>query len=66
MRVILRIKEVRQQQGLTLEKLAMLSNVSIAHLSYLERGEKDPTLTVLCRIAMALKVKCEDLYEIEK
>ncbi len=51
-----RIKEIRLQQGLTLNELAARSDVSRAMLSKVERSEKSPTLQVLVRIATGLRL----------
>jgi transcriptional regulator with XRE-family HTH domain len=58
----LKIKQRRIQSKLTVEELSKLSGVSKAHISYCERGEKEPTLKVLCKLAIALNTLPEDLY----
>ncbi len=47
-----------------MEQLSLLSGVSKGHLSRLEREERAPSITTLCKIAMALDVKPEELYKI--
>ena len=66
MKVELLIKKVRQEKGLTMEELSALSGVSKGHLSRLEREERVPSITTLCKIAIALDVKPEELYIINK
>lgn len=56
------IKKIRLERKLTQEELSILSGVSKSHIGDLERNEKEPTITVLCRLAKALKVKPEELY----
>jgi len=51
-----RIQDLRLKQRLTLEKLAEFSGVSRAMLSQIERGEKNPTVSVAVKIAKALGV----------
>ena len=46
-----RIRDLRTQQGLTLEALAEKSGVSRAMLSKIERGENNPTLVVAAKVA---------------
>lgn len=48
-----RIKQLRQEKGLTLEQLAELSTVSKSMISKIERQEAVPTTTVLSRLAEA-------------
>lgn len=64
MRVEILIREKREEKGYTIDKLAKLAGMSKGHLSRIERGETDPTITTLSRVAIALKVKVEELYKI--
>jgi transcriptional regulator with XRE-family HTH domain len=50
---------------MTIRKLAELSGVSTGYISEVERGEKKPTIEVLCKLAVALGVKPEELYTYE-
>jgi transcriptional regulator with XRE-family HTH domain len=61
-----RIKELRTQQNLTLETLADLSGVSRAMLSKIERGENNPTLVVVAKIAVALNLTLSRLVGVEE
>lgn len=45
---------IRKEKGLSLQELSALSNVSTSMLSQIERGEKNPTISVACQIAEAL------------
>ena len=51
-----RIAEIRREVGLTQEQLAEKADISVVHLSNIERGKKWPGLPVLIRIAEALEV----------
>lgn len=51
-----KIREVRQQKGLTLNELAEKTDVTASYLSQLERNIIDPSLSSLRRIAVALEV----------
>ena len=64
MRVDILIRQKREEKGYTIDKLAKLAGMSKGHLSRIERGETKPTITTLSRVAIALKVKVEELYEI--
>ena len=56
-----RIKSLRTDAGLTLERLAAQSGVSRAMLSKVERGEKSPTLAIVARIAGGFKISLSTL-----
>ncbi|QRN99335.1 helix-turn-helix transcriptional regulator [Archangium violaceum] len=56
-----RIRELRQERGLTLEALAERSEVSRAMISKVERGTNNPTLVVAVRIAKGLGVGLSEL-----
>jgi transcriptional regulator with XRE-family HTH domain len=61
-----RVRELRRGRGLTLEELAGLSGVSRAMISKLERGEKNPTLVVVAKLAEGLGVTLSKLAGIEE
>jgi XRE family transcriptional regulator, regulator of sulfur utilization len=50
------IREIRRGQKMTQGELAEKSNVSLLTISRLERGERDPHLGTLARIAKGLGV----------
>ncbi len=64
MRVEILIRQKREEKGYTIDKLAKLAGMSKGHLSRVERGETEATITTLSRVAIALKVKVEQLYKI--
>ena len=66
MRVEILIRKVRESKGLTIDELAIKSGLSKGHLSRIERQETEPTISTLCRIALALHVNVEMLYKIIK
>ena len=49
-----RVRALRERGNLTLDRLSVLSGVSKAMLSKVERGEKSPTIGIAKRIAHAL------------
>ena len=58
-----RIREIREQAGITQEELSAKSGVSRATIWALECGENKVTTTkTLLSIAMALGVKLDDLF----
>lgn len=64
MRVEILVKKIRIEKGYTIDKVAQLAKMSKGHLSRIERGETEPTISTLARMAMALKVDVNDLYKI--
>ena len=52
-----RIREVRQEQGLSQEKLAALADLHRAYIGQIERGEKNIGLKNLEKIAKALGIE---------
>lgn len=57
-----RVQELRKQKGLTQEDLADLVSVDRSYMGFVERGEKNPTLSTLDKIAKALKVSLPELF----
>ena len=51
------IRRVRRERGLTQEELAGEVGASVAHLSRLESGARQPSLDGLLRVAAALGVE---------
>jgi len=59
-----RIKQIRDELGLTQGQLANGSSVSQGYLSQLENGEvKNPSAAVLLRVAQAMQVDPDELFE---
>ena len=62
-RMAKRLKAVRAERGLTQQQLAERAGISGGYYARLERGEQDPTLSVIERLAKALGVKVGRLLE---
>ena len=60
-RVGLNLQRLRREKGLSQEELADLANIHQTYLSGVERGKRNPTITVLQRIAEALGADVEDI-----
>jgi transcriptional regulator with XRE-family HTH domain len=59
-----KIRQLREETGLTQGQLANASSVSQGYLSQLENGEvKNPSAAVLLRIAQAINVNPDVLFE---
>jgi transcriptional regulator with XRE-family HTH domain len=58
-----RVRTLRGDAGISQEKLAELSGLHRTYISGVERGERNPSLTSISRIAKALKVSLSELME---
>jgi transcriptional regulator with XRE-family HTH domain len=58
-----KIRDLRQQRGLTLRALAADAGVTSGFISQLENGVVMPSLATLLRIAAALDVRIGDLFD---
>jgi transcriptional regulator with XRE-family HTH domain len=52
---------IRTRRGLTQEQLAVKAGLVRVYVTKLEQGEHDPTLTMLVRLAKALRVSVTEL-----
>lgn len=57
-----KIKILRTELSLTQEDLAYKVGVDRSYMGFLERGEKNPTLSTLMKIARALKISLQELF----
>lgn len=56
------IRSLRQARRLTQQRLGERANLNYKYLGAVERGEENPSLLVLERIAAALEVELSDLF----
>lgn len=63
-RIGLRIKELRDKQGLSMRALAAVAGVSQPFLSQLERGQSAPSMVTTYRLASALGVSPGELLPV--
>lgn len=59
-----RIRELRVRRGFTQQQLADLSGVGVMAISAIERGQANPKIDTLERIAHALTVTLPKLLEV--
>ena len=59
----LKVKHFRGTQGVSQEELAFRIGIDRTYLSGIERGQRNPTLTVLCRIAHGLGIPVANLLQ---
>jgi transcriptional regulator with XRE-family HTH domain len=60
-RVAMKIKSLRARRGLTQKQLAERAGISHGYVARLETARQDPSLTVLEKLAKALRVKIAEL-----
>ena len=41
-----------------------MTGISKSHLNYIEKGEKEPSLSMAVRMAQALNIKIDELYRV--
>ena len=64
MHIEILLKEKRKQKNLTLVQLAERTGISKTHIKDIENNLKEPSLSIMIRIAKALDVKIEELYKV--
>ena len=55
------VRRLREEAGLSQEKLALEAELDRTYVSGVERGVRNPTVTVVARIAKALKTEPDKL-----
>ncbi len=60
------IKRIRNERGLSLEKTAEITGVSKTMLGQIERGESNPTVTTVWKIANGLRLSFSSLISQER
>lgn len=58
-----RIRKIRESRGLSQEKLAFMAGFHRTYIGGIERGERNPTLLSVKKIADALKVELTSLFD---
>ena len=62
-KVGLRIKQIRNEKGLSQEKLAIKAEVDRTYLAGVELGKRNVSLKSLQKIVNALEVSFEDIFK---
>ncbi len=65
MRVEILLKEKRKERKLTLAQLSERTGISTTHINDIENNIKEPSISMLIRIAKALDLNVEDLYKVK-
>lgn len=66
MQVIIKLREVRLKNNMSIRELSRKTGISKSHLNYIENGEREPSLSMIVRIAIALGIDEKELYEVIK
>jgi len=64
--IIIKLKEVREKYNISIRDLARITGISKSHLNYIEKGEREPSLSTIIRIAVALNIDEKELYEVKR
>lgn len=58
------IKELREEQGISQERLAELSKLSVGYICHLEKGSrKNPTYNAMVNISKALNKEVGEVFK---
>lgn len=58
------IRLLRKKRGLSQEQLAFRADINASYMGQVERGEKNPTIDVLSKIALALQTPLEKMVNV--
>jgi len=59
----LRVRLLRNQAGLTQEKLSFRADLERSYIGQVERGERNVTILNVCKLAKALRVRPAELFD---
>ena len=57
------LKKIRQQRRMSLDEVAKLTSVSKAQLAQIEKGESNPTVSTIWKIAAGLRISFSSLLQ---
>ncbi len=62
-----KIRDIREEKGLTLLELANISGVSVGYLCHLEKGSRNnPSVKIMEKISIALNKPITEIFFISK
>ena len=59
----MRIRYLRRLRRMSIEDLALESNINKNYLSDLERGTRNPSLDIIARISVGLRIPLQELFK---
>lgn len=57
------VRRFRKNSGMSQERLALSAGLDLRYLGGIERGEHNPTVAILGRLALALDVHPKDFFD---
>ena len=57
-----RIRGIREGKGLSQEKVALEAGLNRTYIGFIERGERNPSIQVVAKIAKVLKIPLYELF----
>ena len=58
----MRVRYLRKRRGMSIEDLALECNINRNYLSDLERGTRNPSIEIISRLSLGLKISLEELF----
>jgi len=58
------LRELRQAKGLAQDELAIKAGLNPSYVGFIERGERNPTLQTIWKLAQALRVDLKEFFEL--
>jgi len=59
------LRKLRKERGLSQEKLANISGLDRTYIPSIEKGERNVSIEVIEKLAIALQIKISDFFEEE-
>lgn len=59
------VRKIRLQKGISQEELSYLSELDISQIGRIERGKVNTSISILNKIATALKIELKELVDFE-
>ena len=60
------VKKLRLEREMSQEELAEKLNIHRTYMSFIERGQRSPSLILIFKISRALGVKLPELFDFDK
>lgn len=57
------LRRIRRERGLSQERLAHIADLHTTHVAKIERGEREPGLRTVSKLARALGVSASELFD---
>lgn len=64
MHIEILLKQKRKEKNITLAQLSEKTGISTTHLNDIENNLKEPSISMMVRLAKGLDLKMEELYKV--